>query len=78
MGLDYFYNGEIEVLYGLHRANNIKEDLEKNIFPSEMPISMIPVLIPLPPFTKKLNAKIADLDIKSKIPEYKHTSFQKC
>lgn len=60
-----------------NRVNNIKENLEKNDFPSEMPVSAIPVLIPLPPFIKKLNTKNSHLDIKSKRPKYRHLGFQK-
>lgn len=43
-----------------------------------MPVSAIPLLISLPSFTKKLNAKNSHLDTKSKIPKYKHPGFQKC
>jgi len=78
MVLDYFDFGEIKLFYSLHRTNNIKEDLEKKNFPSEMPVSTISVVLFLLPFTKELNAEISHLDIKCKIPKYKHLGFQKC
>lgn len=37
-----------KVLYGLHRANNVHEEIS-----SEIPVSVIPLLIPFPSFTKK-------------------------
>lgn len=72
MVLDYFYSGEMKVLYGLLRANNIKQEqfsLRKaSISNSCFHISS--------PFTKKLNRKISYLDIKSKIHKYKQLGFQ--
>lgn len=48
-----------KVLYGLHRANNIHEKIS-----SEIPISVIPLLIPLPSFTEKLKTKMRMLKYK--------------